>query len=242
MVENLVALEMNLGFRTAFNFVPERYKNHEHIKSYLKINGFEINVHGLKHDGKLFSSRKIFEKRAVKINQYLGEWGSTGFTSPSMLCRADWLHDLNITHSISSFDTDPFEPESNPKRTIFPFWVNSGHSFKGYTELPYTLPQDHLLFIILQEKTIDIWKRKLDYIASCGGMALLNTHSDYMNFNGHPLANEEYPADFYESFLHYVIGRYKGKYWNALPDDIARHCFNCVRKPSLSQPPMPHGT
>lgn len=233
-VENLAALEMELGFRSAFNFVPERYKNHEGTKSYLRANAFEINVHGLKHDGKLFSSRRIFEKRAVKINQYLREWGSAGFTSPSMLCRADWLHELNITHSISSFDTDPFEPEPNPRRTIFPFWVSSGRPFKGYVELPYTLPQDHFLFIILQEKTIDIWKRKLDYIASCGGMALLNTHSDYMNFKDHPLANEEYPAKFYESFLHYVIERYKGKYCNVLPGDIARHCFNSVPKPSLS--------
>ena len=46
------------------------------------------------------------------------------------------------------------------------------------------MPQDHLLFVILQEKNIDIWKRKLDWIAEKGGMALLNTHSDYMSFDG----------------------------------------------------------
>ena len=53
---------------------------------------------------------------------------------------------------------------------------------KGYVELPYTLPQDFLLFILLQEKNIDTWKKKLDWIVDHGGMALFIAHPDYMNF------------------------------------------------------------
>ena len=222
-VLDLAALEIKLGFRSAFNFVPERYANHKEIKAQLRANGFEINVHGLRHDGKLFSSRKIFEQRAVRINQYLKEWGSTGFTSPSMLCRADWLHRLDITYSLSTFDTDPFEPQPDPVGKIFPFWVANGQSSKGYVELPYSLPQDHLLFVILKEKTIDIWKRKLDWVASCSGMALLNTHSDYMNFDRRQIFNEEYPIDFYIQFLKYVKSAYAGKYFHATPSEIAAY-------------------
>lgn len=222
-VLSLARLEIRLGFRSAFNFVPEGYRNVNEIKSFLKENGFEINVHGLRHDGKLFSSRKIFEQRAIRINHYLKEWESKGFTSPSMLCRADWLHELDITHSISSFDSDPFEPEPYPVRSIFPFWVSNGQTSKGYTELPYTLPQDHLLFIILKETSIDIWKRKLDWIASREGMALINTHSDYMNFGDQALSREEYPVKHYESFLDYVNNRYEGKYYHALPGQIESH-------------------
>lgn len=224
-VLKLAELELDLGFRSAFNFVPERYINHKEIKSSLINSGFELNVHGLKHDGKLFSSNRVFENEAIKINKYLKNWGSTGFTSPSMLSRADWLHKLDITHSISSFDTDPFEPQPYPVRTIFPFWVGNGNSSRGYVELPYTLPQDHLLFVILKEKTIDIWKQKLDWVVSCGGMALLTTHSDYMNFGNRPLKEEEYPVQFYESFLNYVNKRYKDKFYHALPRDIAGCCF-----------------
>ena len=121
-VLDLAKLEMKLGFRSAFNFVPERYTNHEKIKRFLRENGFEIGVHGLKHDGKLFKNRQIFDQRAEKINRYLKEWGSTGFTSPSMHHNLSWLHALNITHSISTFDTDPFEPQPEPAGTIFPFW------------------------------------------------------------------------------------------------------------------------
>ena len=36
--------------------------------------------------------------------------------------------------------------------TIFPFWVESNHDKKGYVELPYTLPQDFLLYILIAAK------------------------------------------------------------------------------------------
>ena len=62
------------------------------------------------------------------------------------------------------------------------------------------MPQDHALFIILEETDIEIWKKKLAWIAGCGGMALLNTHSDYMGFNGR-CGTEEYPKENYEAFF-----------------------------------------
>ena len=221
-VLDLAALELQLEFRSAFNFVPERYTNHKDVKDYLKTNGFEINVHGLRHDGREFGSRSIFEKRRVKINKMLRDWGTSGFTAPSMLSNPVWLHDLDITHSISTFDTDPFEPHSDPAGTIFPYWVANGHSKKGYVELPYTLPQDHLLFVILRESNIDTWKRKLDWIAAHGGMALLNTHSDYMHFGDRPVNGEEYPVQFYRSFLNHVKTQYQGEFYHGLPGDVAR--------------------
>jgi hypothetical protein len=221
-VLELANLEARLGFHSAFNFVPERYTNHEEIKQYLRTNGFEINAHGLVHDGNLFKNKKIFEQRAVKINRHLREWASTGFTSPSMHHNLSWLHALNITHSISTFDTDPFEPQPDALGTIFPLWMTNGRNSAGYVELPYTMPQDHLLFILLQEKTIDIWKRKLDWLVEKGGMVLLNTHSDYMNFGDHRLRYEEYPVGYYSEFLEHVKDVYAGQYWNALPADVAR--------------------
>jgi hypothetical protein len=222
-VLELAKLEMKLGFRSAFNFVPERYANHNEVKAWLKANGFEINVHGLKHDGKLFSNRRTFEQQAVRINQYLKEWEVSGFTAPSMLCNADWLHELDITHSISTFDTDPFEPQPNSTPKIFPFWVQNGSSQEGYVELPYTLPQDHLLFVILREKDTDMWKQKLDWTAAQGGMALLNTHSDYMNFKDTQPLNEEYPVEYYVEFLEYVKSEYAGQFWHANPFEIASY-------------------
>jgi hypothetical protein len=91
---------------------------------------------------------------------------------------------------------------------------------KGYVELPYTLPQDFTLFILFREKTIDIWKEKLAWIARMGGMALLNTHPDYMNFGGKP-GNEEYPARYLEELLRHIASEYEGQYWHPLPCKMA---------------------
>ena len=242
----LAQLDEEMGFRSSFNFVPERYRVSPEVRRILVEKGFEVGVHGLKHDGKLFSSRKKFEEGAVRINRYLKDWQSVGFVSPSMHRNLDWIHDLNVEYDVSTFDTDPFEPQPDGVGTIFPFWVpappnpelvtrnsepelgcsepgtrnskpelgcsepgtrNSKPetvSKNGYIELPYTLPQDHTLFIIMGEKNIDIWKQKLDWIAENGGMALLIAHPDYMDFDGKKLALREYSARYYEEFLKYI--------------------------------------
>lgn len=218
----LAALEKRLGLRSSFNFVPERYEVSPALRRFLQAEGFEVGVHGLKHDGKLYKSREIFLQRAVRINAYLAEWGAVGFRSPAMHHNLDWIHDLNILYDASTFDTDPFEPQCDGMGTIFPFWVPRGTSGKGYVELPYTLPQDFTLFILMREKGIGIWRKKLDWIAQRGGMALLNTHPDYMNFGTGKLGGEEFPAGYYEELLEYVQSRYAGEYWAALPAQLAQ--------------------
>jgi hypothetical protein len=116
----------------------------------------------------------------------------------------DWIHDLNILYDASTFDVDPFEPQPSGMTTIFPFIVESRDTGKRYIELPYTLPQDFTLFVIMREKSINIWKNKLDWVAAKGGMALVITHPDYMNFEANRLANNEYHLDLYLEFLKYV--------------------------------------
>jgi hypothetical protein len=218
----LAQIEQDLGFRSSFNFVPERYQNSNSLQKNLRDKGFGIGVHGLKHDGKLFLNYKIFNQRAVKINSYLIKWRTEGFTAPSMHHNLNWLKALNISHSTSTFDTDPFEPQPDASRTIFPFWVGKENPSTAFLELPYTLPQDHLLFIILKEKNNNIWKTKLDWIAEKGGMALLNTHSDYMNFNNRKLGDEEYPIEFYTEFLEHTKAKYTDQFWNVLPGDVVQ--------------------
>lgn len=223
-VFRLADVEEQLGFRSTFNFVPERYgRVSPEVLDELKRRGFEVAVHGLKHDGKLFFSKRTFERQALGINAYLKEWKAEGFSSPSMHHNLDWLVGLDIKYSISTFDTDPFEPQPDPVGTIFPFWVQNSSPNHGFLEMPYTIPQDSTLFIILQEKTIEIWKQKLDWIAEKGGMALLNTHPDYMAFGG-CTGDLSYPLQHYIDFLEYVQQRYSGKYYHALPTEIST-CF-----------------
>jgi hypothetical protein len=217
----LINLEEQLGFRSAYYFVPERYQVSPEIRHYLISNGFEVGVHGLKHDGKLYRSRKIFQERAPRINHYLKEWNSVGFRSPSMHHNLEWIHDLDIEYDASTFDTDPFEPQADGVGTVFPFWVRRDIPHKRYLELPYTLPQDFTLFVLMQEKTIDLWKRKLDWLAEKRAMALVIVHPDYTQFAG-DCQRDEYPAQYYADFLAYVKQKYHGSYWNVLPKDLAR--------------------
>ena len=62
----------------------------------------------------------------------------------------------------------------------------------------------------------------MDWIVQKGGMVLLNTHPDYMNFNGQDLTLEEYPATYYEEFLVYIKNNYTDLYWHTLPKELAK--------------------
>ena len=222
----LIKLEEELGLRSSFNFVTKKYKVSAELRYYLESNGFEVGIHGLYHDGKLYKSKEIFQSRAIKINHYLKEWKSIGFRSPAMHHNLDWIHNLNIKYDTSTFDTDPFEPQSEGIGTIFPLWISENSTGKGYVELPYTLPQDFTLFVLMKEKTIDIWKQKLDWIAKHGGMALLNTHPDYMNFGDNKDCKiDEFPVGYYIEFLKYIKERYNGQYWHVGPKEMARTCL-----------------
>jgi hypothetical protein len=219
--QRLMSLEQQVGFRSSFNFVPERYKVSPELRDTLTSAGFEVAVHGLNHDGRLYQSKRVFEERAHKINGYLGEWDVVGFRSPAAHHNLEWLHDLNIEYDASTFDSDPFEPQPDGMQSIFPFWVVGTSMQREYVELPYTLPQDLTLFVLLGEKTTSIWKQKLDWIAEKGGMALMITHPDYMVFDESAPRVDEYPAAYYAEFLAYVRDNYAGQYWQALPKEIA---------------------
>lgn len=217
----LMDMEEKYGFRSSFNFVPGDYTVPEELRRNLTERGFEVGIHGLYHQNNPFSSESVFRKQSIEINRYLKDFDSVGFRSPSMYHDLELLHHLNIEYDASTFDTDPFEPQPDGVSTIFPFRVSGNSNQKGYIELPYTLPQDFLLFILMQEKNTDIWKAKLDWIVKHGGMALFITHPDYMNFNNKSLHHDEYPSQYYAEFLDYIKVKYEGQYWNPLPKQIA---------------------
>ncbi|NOS80985.1 MAG: glycosyltransferase [Nitrospira sp.] len=218
----LADLEIEMGFRSSFNFVPEgEYRVPESLRGFLTLNGFEVGVHDLHHDGSLYRSRRSFRSGVEKINRYVERWGSLGFRSAFMRHNLSWLGEVNVLYDSSTFDTDPFEPQPDGVETIFPFWVSQAGNY-GYVEIPYTLPQDSTLFLLLKEKTIDIWKRKLDWVAQHGGLALVIVHPDYISFNGKRELGE-YSVQMYRDLLAYVASRYGDQCWLTLPKEVAHY-------------------
>jgi hypothetical protein len=172
----------------------------------LRERGFEVGVHGLKHDGKLFLSRRVFARRAAAINRYVAEWGAAGFRAPYTHRHPEWMQALQIEYDSSFFDTDPFEPMAGGTMSIWPFFL--GH----FVELPMTLAQDHTLLETAGESTPQLWLDKVAFIEQWCGMALVNTHPDY-------LQNPRYWT-VYEQFLRNLADR--RDVWHALPRDVAR--------------------
>jgi len=217
--KQLMALERDLGFRSSFNFVAHDYHLPEELRHKLVREGFEVGVHGLEHNRKLYESASTFAEQAGQINGYLKDWGAVGFRSPCVYHNFEWLHALDITYEASAFDTDPFEPQSDALGTIFPVHQR-GVPGREYVVLPYTLPQDFTTFILFRENDISIWKQKLRWIAEHGGMALLISHPDYMSFDGPPRF-DEYSPQLYQDLLKHIQGEYRGEYWHPLPREVA---------------------
>ncbi len=221
--ERLADLEETRGLRSTFGFVPLRYRTPEKLRNLLLDRGFEIVVHDLYHDGKLYRHRELFERRSAQIRQFLREWHTSGFCSGSMHHDLRWISELEIDYDVSTYDVDPFEPQACGFGRIFPFWVQSpDRAARGFVEIPYTLPQDFTLFVLLREESNSTWKRKLDWIAAKGGMALIKTHPDYMVFPGEPKRIDGYPVELYADFLDYLRQRYASEAWFAQPSEIAR--------------------
>jgi len=202
----LADIERDLGYTSSWNFVPERDYIVESARlEQLRTEGFEIGLHGLHHDGRDLESRATFEQRLPAMRTYAERWGAVGFRSPAT--HRDWelMPLLGVAYDSSSPDTDPFEPKSGGCCTWWPFFN------RDLVEVPITLPQDHTVFVILEQRDDALWREKTDYLRERGGMALLLTHPDYMT--------EPAMLSLYRGFL----ARYAddAAAWKARPCDIA---------------------
>ena len=195
-VPKLIELEKKYNLKSSFNIVPYKYKIDEGIINYIKESGNEIGIHGFNHDGKLYYSEKIFNKRAKYINEALKKYEAVGFRSPQMHRNLEWLQKLDIEYDASCFDYDPFQPFPGGTGSIWPFKAGK------FLELPYTLPQDHVLFYVLGVKNIDIWKKKADWVIDNNGFVIVLTHPDY-------LQEKEY-IKWYEELLEYLKSKEGG--------------------------------
>lgn len=230
-VDRLAAVEESRGFRSAWNFIPYKYALDGGLLADLKQRGHEVGVHGYNHDGRLFESRRIFDRRVEPINRALANLASVGFRAPMVHRNLQWLQALDIDYDASCFDVDPYQAMPGGIGGVWPLMVGK------FVELPYTLPQDHTLFVTLKQQTSKIWFEKLAHLRSIAGMALMLTHPDYTNS----------PArrDIYAAYLDRVAEQ--PQCWHALPHQVAGWWrqrdalqYSQSSDPLLSHEPSPH--
>lgn len=202
----LLEVEQRVGIVSSWNLVPERYPIDWGIVGELRDAGSEIGIHGLKHDGRLFQSKRIFIRRLAKIEKYADHWGAVGFRSPSCLRNAEWMKLMRFEYDSSFPDTDPYEPQPGGCCSVWPYFLGN------MVELPLTMPQDHTLYEILGHSDLSLWDRKVDWLDMVGGLALINVHPDYIT--------SEKRLRQYEDFLHRM--KQRARMWHALPREIAQ--------------------
>ena len=119
--QQLMQLEKELGFRSSFNFIPEGdYAVSRELRGELAQNGFEVGVHDLHHDGRLYQSHEDFSQSAKWINHYLKEWDASGFRSGFMLRHLGWLHELEIQYDASTLTPTPSNRSRTARAPFFP--------------------------------------------------------------------------------------------------------------------------
>jgi hypothetical protein len=205
-LRGLVQMELEAGYRSSWNFVPQnQYEVEDDLVRELRESGFEIGVHGLKHDGRDLASRRMLLRRLPAIRSYAERWQAVGFRSPATLRSAELMPMLGFDYDSSYSDTAPFEPQPGGCCTWLPYMLDD------LVELPITLPQDHTLFEILGHRDEKIWLEKARYLRDRGGMALLIIHPDYID---NPSLLESYRL-FLEAFASDLSA------WKALPCEVS---------------------
>ncbi|MGY5859846.1 MAG: hypothetical protein RTU63_10790 [Candidatus Thorarchaeota archaeon] len=209
-LSKFVEIEKQEDIVSTFNIVPNSpaYDLDPDLVTSLVRDGFDIGMHGLHHDGKFaFLSDdeqrvRIFEsaKRAKELNL-----SSIGY-------RAPWLHRTKkmvryLTEAGFEWDSSfPDTDDSTPgyavtgSRTVFPFYplYRDGETWKQspMLEIPVSMPQDWSLiyyYKLSEESILRVWKKKIEYIKSKGGVAVFIIHPDQEDF-GHPKYHKAYRA------------------------------------------------
>jgi len=176
--DQLMDLDERVDVRSAFQVVPDLPRvsrgDTRQLVDRLRQRGFEVNVHDLSHDGRLFREREVFLRHAATINARGREFGSRGFRSGAMYRRQDWLSALDIAYDMSVPNVAHLEPQRGGCCTVMPYF--NGHVL----ELPLTTAQDYTLFHILGQYSTDLWQEQIERILAENGLVSFIAHPDYL--------------------------------------------------------------
>jgi hypothetical protein len=188
--------------------IPEkRYPISRSFLDQIRSRGFEVNVHDLNHDGRLFANEAQFRSRAKRINGYAKEIQALGFRSAVLYRNMAWCDALQFRYDMSVPNVGHLDPQPGGCCTVMPYRI------RHMTEIPLTTTQDYTLFYILGVYSIDLWRQQLQDIFASHGIATFNVHPDYIR--------ELAARCVYIDLLRHISDLHgAGAVWLALPAEV----------------------
>lgn len=172
--KQMIAIEQEYDIRSAFELVPEvRYAVTQELLNAIKSAGCEVCLHGLNHDGHLFSSEAEFRRRAKRINEYARAFGAEGFRSPVMYRNQAWYDAFEFSYDMSVPSVGHLDPQRGGCCTVLPYFIGD------ILELPLTTTQDYPLYYILRSDPLRMWKEQMNTVLSKNGLISFIIHPDY---------------------------------------------------------------
>lgn len=204
----LMQLDAGFGMKTSFQLVPEkRYNLSESFLESIRSQGFEVNVHDLNHDGRLFASERTFRDRVRRINEYGRAFRSEGFRSGALYRNVAWYKALEFSYDMSVPNVAHLDPQRGGCCTVMPYFIGD------ILELPVTMTQDYSLFHILGQYSIDLWKTQIEIILKHHGLLSFIVHPDY-------IIEKRACAAYADLLAHLADLRRLSRLWTALPREV----------------------
>ena len=175
LCSKLMDMNESFGISASFQIVPEkRYSVSQKFLENMRSRGFEVNVHDLDHDGRLYWDHEEFKRRAAKINRYGREYGALGFRAGILYRNQEWFDSLEFEYEMSVPNVARLEPQRGGCCTVMPYFVGK------ILELPVTTTQDYSLFHVLNTYSLSLWEQQIDIILQKHGMVSVIVHPDYI--------------------------------------------------------------
>jgi len=206
----LMDVNDSFGIKASFQVIPEeRYHVTEDFLHSIWRRGFEVVVHDLNHDGRLFRDRARFVERAAKINAYGRQFGAAGFRAGVLYRNQQWYDALDFEYDMSVPNVAHLDPQRGGCCTVMPYFI--GHVL----ELPVTMTQDYTLFNILNDYSTALWERQIELIMEKHGLMSVVIHPDYM------VGARE--RSVYEALLAHLVNLRENKnVWITTPGEVNR--------------------
>jgi hypothetical protein len=209
-IDTVMELDQSAGVKASFQLIPEgRYAISETLFRHIRSRGFEVNIHDLNHDGRLFDDQEDFLRRVHKINDYSQQYGTSGYRSGVMYRNQNWYDAFEFEYDMSVPNVAHLDAQRGGCCSVMPYFIGK------ILELPLTTVQDYFLFHILSKHSIELWKLQSEIISQHHGMASFIIHPDYVI--------DQRARAVFKQLLEYLAGvRATGRVWFGLPGEVNR--------------------